>query len=323
MSASYKDQFYSFDPFEPPAAGTRVTVFRFVLTDRNGDGRIDAAGPDSVNDSVVTESWPGDTVTVDVPDFGTVTYTGITFYLEDGTRVFTPTDGQVLRAGTFVESTWVSVQGPLLVPDQLGPPCFTPGAMILTPGGERPVEALRPGDLVVTKDRGARPLLWAGARTVCGRGEFAPILIRAGALGNRRDLLVSPQHRMILKGWRAELHAGRPEMLVAAVHLVDGRKVLRAPCARVTYVHFMLDGHEIVFAEGAETESLDPGGELAQANEEIRTLFPGLLPERQVARGRPAARGWEGRAMAVAGRRRDDDPTTAGARRICRDVAGR
>lgn len=299
MPANYTDQFYTFDPFDPPTAGTLVTLSSYVLTDQNNDGRIDAAGPDLVDGFVVGQSWPGDTVTVDVPGIGTVTYTGITFYLQNGMRAFTPTDGQVLREGIFVSSTYVVVEGPLLVPDQLGPPCFTPGAMILTPAGERRVEDLRPGDLVVTKDRGVQPVLWAGAQTVAGQGEFAPVLIRAGALENRRDLLVSPQHRMILRGWRAELHAAQPELLVAAVHLIDGRRVLRAPCERVTYVHFMLERHEIVFAEGVQTESLDPAGDAALASDEIQRLFPGLALARQGSRVRPAARAWEGRAMAV------------------------
>lgn len=327
MATTYHDQFYPIDPYAPPDPKTAVKVVRLKLTDVNSDGRIEKG--DSIGGVPIGFSYPGDTVTIDVPGIGTVTYTGITFILEDGSSFFTPTDGQVLRAGIFVKSTWVTAQGPLAVPKELGPPCFTPGTMILTPEGERPVEDLRPGDLVVTKDRGAQRVLWAGARTVCGWGQFAPVLIRAGALENRRDLLVSPQHRMIVKGWRAELHAARPEMLVGAVHLVDGRQVLRAPCERVTYAHFMFEGHEIVFAEGAETESLDPGGELAQATEEIRTLFPGLLPERQAGLARPVARGWEGRAMAVAGRRPDDRParpvlaSAALAGRHHRDVAGR
>jgi hypothetical protein len=298
MPTNHTDQFYLFDPFAPPAAGTWVTAVTYTLTDQNDDGRIEAGTGDTVNGILVTASFPGDTVTVDVPGVGIVTYTGTTFYLADDTQVFTPTDGQVLRDGTFLSSTWVSEPGPLFV-DQLGPPCFTPGAMILTPVGERPVEELRPGDLVMTKDRGAQPVLWSGARTVAARGDFAPVLIRAGALGNRRDLLVSPQHRMVVRGWQAELHAGQPEMLVAAAHLVNGRTVVRAPREEVTYLHILLDRHEIVFAEGAETESLDPEGDVARAHGEIRHLFPDLCNHVQGRRARPAARAWEGRAMAV------------------------
>ena len=296
MPTNYTDQFYTFDPANPPPAGTSVSFTSFVLRDGNDDGDIQAGTNDRVNGQRIDAAYPGDTVTINV-DGVNITYTGITFYLRNGQRVFTPTDGQVLENGTFVSSTFVTGQGVLLVPSELGPVCFTPGALILTPEGERPVESLRAGDLVTTRDRGARPVVWAGAETVDGTGDAAPVLIRAGTLGNRRDLLVSPQHRMVVRGWRAELFAGLPEVMVAAVHLVNGRTVVRAPCAAVTYVHFMCERHEIVFAEGAETESLDPLGQAAAADREILRLVPaGSGPRGRV---RPAVRAWEGRALAL------------------------
>lgn len=295
----YTDQFFTFDPANPPPRNTQVSFVRYELTDTTGNGRIDATGTladrDLVNGSRVLSSWPGDTVTIRVNGVN-ITYRGTTFYLENGQRVFTPTDGQILQNGIFIRSTFVQTQGPLFVPSQLGPPCFTPGALILTPGGERPVEDLRPGDLVTTRDRGPQPVRWVGSETVAGTGVTAPVLIRAGAFGNRRDLLVSPQHRMLVRGWRAELFAGQPEVMAAAVHLVNGRTVVRAPCAEVTYVHFMCDRHEIVLAEGAETESLDPSGDFAQADREILRLLPASGPGNRV---RPAVRAWEGRAMAL------------------------
>jgi hypothetical protein len=296
LPTTYTDQFFLFDPANPPARNTPVTFSRLTLVDQNNDRDVDRFDGDSVNGSDITASYPGDTVTIRVNNTN-ITYRGTTFYLANGQRVFTPTDGQILQNGTFRSSTFVQTQGPLLVPAQLGPPCFTPGALILTPDGERPVEALRPGDLVTTRDRGAQPVIWAGAETVPGTGDTAPVLIRAGAMGNRRDLLLSPQHRMLMRGWRAELYAGLSEALVAAVHLVNGRTMLRAPCAAVTYVHFMLERHEIVFAEGAETESLDPAGDAALADREILRL----VPERAggAPRVRPALRGWEGRALAL------------------------
>jgi hypothetical protein len=296
VPTNYTDQFYTFDPANPPPAGTSVSFTSFVLRDGNDDGDIQAGTNDRVNGQRIDAAYPGDTVTINVGGTN-ITYTGITFYLRNGQRVFTPTDGQVLRDGTFVSSTFVTGQGVLLVPDELGPVCFTPGAMILTPEGERPVESLRAGDLVITRDRGARPVVWAGAETVDGTGDAAPVLIRAGTLGNRRDLLVSPQHRMVVRGWRAELFAGLPEVMVAAVHLVNGRTVVRRPCAEVTYVHFMCDRHEIVFAEGAETESLDPLGQAAAADREILRFVPAVSGPR--GRVRPAVRAWEGRALAL------------------------
>jgi hypothetical protein len=83
--------------------------------------------------------------------------------------------------------------------------------------------------------------------------------------------------------------------MVAAVHLVNGRTVVRAPCGSVTYLHFMLERHEIVFAEGAETESLDPAGEAAAADRKILRLAAGGGS----GRVRPAVRAWEARALAL------------------------
>ena len=163
------------------------------------------------------------------------------------------------------------------------PPCFTPGTLIATPQGARPVERIVPGDLVLTRDRGARPVLWTGMRRVAAEGDLAPIAIAAGTLGNRREIIVSPQHRVCIGGWAAELHCGAPEVLVAAAHLVDGENVRRLPGGEVTYLHLMFDRHEMIWAEGMLTESFFPGGtvadEMARTEAELRQLFddlPGL-----------------------------------------------
>lgn len=159
--------------------------------------------------------------------------------------------------------------------------CFTPGTLILTPAGEVPVEALAPGDRVVTDGGGSAEIRWTGRRTVPGAGRHAPVLIAAGTLGNRRDLMVSPQHRMVVADWRAELLFGLAECLVPAVALVDGERIRRHPLPEVTYLHFLCEGHAIVRAEGARTESFHPGrwslGALGgETREEILALFPEL-----------------------------------------------
>ena len=111
-------------------------------------------------------------------------------------------------------------------------------------------------------------------------------VIAAGALGNTRPLRVSPQHRMLLQGWQAELLFDEAEVLVAAKLLVNDQTIRReegGPEANgmVTYHHMLFDAHEIVLAEGAPSESFHPGhvgwGALAEeAREEILTLFPAL-----------------------------------------------
>ncbi|MGK7754326.1 MULTISPECIES: Hint domain-containing protein [unclassified Roseovarius] len=160
--------------------------------------------------------------------------------------------------------------------------CFTPGTMILTSHGDRPVETLQVGDMVVTRDQGLRPIRWVGARTVRGHGRFAPIRVGANALDpTRKGLLVSPQHRILYTGYRAELLFGESEVLVPAKLLVDGRDVLRQPCDEVTYIHLMFDHHEVIYAEGFATESFhagDVGLDAIEeaAREELFALFPEL-----------------------------------------------
>lgn len=140
--------------------------------------------------------------------------------------------------------------------------CFTPGTRILTPAGERPIETLRPGDMVITRDDGPQPIRWIGSRRGPGTGKNAPIRIEAGGpFQARRPLLVSPQHRVLLEGFRAQLIWGEEEVLVAATHLVDDLTVRIAPQESVTYIHMVFDRHQVVYAEGAAVESLHLGEE--------------------------------------------------------------
>ncbi|MEM1373788.1 MAG: Hint domain-containing protein [Pseudomonadota bacterium] len=158
--------------------------------------------------------------------------------------------------------------------------CFTPGTAIATPHGDRAIEDLRMGDLVLTRDHGPRAIRWIGASTMPGDGDFAPVEISAGVFGCG-SVLVSPQHRMLFTGPRAELLFGEREVLVAAKHLVDGRAVRVRPRPAVTYIHIMFDDHEIIRANGLQTESFfaaDQGLTALddRAREELFVLFPEL-----------------------------------------------
>ena len=159
--------------------------------------------------------------------------------------------------------------------------CFARGTMIDTAEGEKPIEDLMVGDLVRTADHDYQPIRWIGSSKVAAVGHIAPILIKAGALGNTRDLRVSPQHRMLLGGWQAQMLFGDDEVLVAAKHLVNDSTILRMESGEVEYYHMLFDTHEIVFAEGAPSESFHPGqmgwGALAEESRaEILELFPEL-----------------------------------------------
>ena len=163
-----------------------------------------------------------------------------------------------------------------------GIPCFTPGTLIATPIGEQPIETLQIGDRVFTRDHGFQPIRWIGRRVVRAEGRFAPIRIQPSvATGLTQSLLVSPQHRMLFSGYRAELLFGETEVFVAASHLVDDVSVTHEAGGYVTYLHLMFDGHEVVYANGAATESFHPGDEAIAgvddaAREELFSLFPEL-----------------------------------------------
>ena len=75
-------------------------------------------------------------------------------------------------------------------------------------------------------------------------------------LANDRPLLVSPLHRILMSDWRVELLTGEPRALIAARDLVNDRDIVRQRGGWVTYVHILFDRHQIVYAEGAESESL-------------------------------------------------------------------
>lgn len=142
-------------------------------------------------------------------------------------------------------------------------PCFAPGTMIETPNGPRSVESLKPGNQVLTLDHGPRAILWTQSvkqKFTCDGIEDKPILIRAGALGPGRpkqDLVVSPQHR-VLVGAFGQLPAAFDQEAFVPAKALTGLRRVRAMRGRetMTWVHFACARHEIVIANGCLTESL-------------------------------------------------------------------
>lgn len=168
-----------------------------------------------------------------------------------------------------------------LSPGDSGAACFTAGTLVDTPDGPRRVEELRPGDRVLTIDDGACVVRWVGGSTVQGADRFAPVRIQAGVLGATTDILVSPQHRVLVTGWQAQLMFGEDEVLVPAKALVNGHTITRHPCDIVRYVHLFFDRHQLVTTSGLVSESFFPGQEALLALEqdaaqELFALFPEL-----------------------------------------------
>ncbi len=168
--------------------------------------------------------------------------------------------------------------------------CFTRGVKIATPDGEVAVEGLREGMLVLTKDHGPQPVRWIGSSLISATAlstspELQPIRIKAGALAPAQpaqDLVVSPQHRILLSSQIAQRMFGTSEVLVAARQLLDLPGIeLAQDLAEVEYFHILFDRHEILISNGAETESLFTGPFALQtigaaARNEIFAIFPEL-----------------------------------------------
>jgi len=174
-------------------------------------------------------------------------------------------------------------------------PCFVAGTLIETIDGDKPVEQIVPGDLVITRDEGPRPVRWVGQRTVGAKGDFAPIRIRSGTFGAHGALLLSPQHRVLVRDSLAELLFGEDEVLVAAKDLLNDRSVTRRCGGTVTYVHLMFDRHQVIYSEGLPTESFLPGPQTTRLFEqpvvdEICAIFPELNPATGAGYGGAARR---------------------------------
>jgi len=132
--------------------------------------------------------------------------------------------------------------------------CFAAGTAIATPSGEVAVEALKPGDLVMTTDGRAVPAIFIGRQTLAA--IFVPearslVRIAAGALGEglpRRDLVLTGDHALMLDG-----------VLVNAGALVNGTTIARVPRgalpSRFTVYHVETAAHDIILAEGVPAET--------------------------------------------------------------------
>ncbi|MDU9005213.1 Hint domain-containing protein [Sedimentitalea todarodis] len=305
MPTTYTDQFWTLDPFSPPGAGTLLTFTVYDIIDQNDDDFLTGAGGDTINGIDITQTYLGDTVTVDIG--GTpVTITGATFYLANGTQVFTPTDGTVLQDVDIISATGVPSQSPVPVA-LLPPPCLVRDTLISTPEGERKVQDLRAGDRVLDLDGVPMSLRSVMSRSIPANElraypKLRPVRICAGALGNglpHRDLLVSRQHRMLVASKIVERMFAAKEVLIPAIKLTTLPGIyIDESVETVEYFHLLFDRHEVILAESAPTESLYLGREAlksvsAEARQEIYAIFPDLkgavadpIPARPIPSGK-------------------------------------
>ena len=152
--------------------------------------------------------------------------------------------------------------------------CFCAGTLIRTPEGSTPIENLSEGDLVETHDNGAQEIKWIGTRRInfdkpeAQDEKLRPIRITAGALGSNlpaRDLWVSRQHRMLISSKVSERMFGETAVLVPAIKLIELPGIfIDQDIETVEYFHLLFDRHEVIFAEGAPSESLFTGPEASE-----------------------------------------------------------
>ena len=180
-------------------------------------------------------------------------------------------------------------EGPnVLYTDLASPPCFTSGCLLDTPDGPRAIETLAVGDWITTLDSGPQQIKWTGSHrlpkaALAAHPKFKPVLVRANAFGGgqpSRDMHLSPQHRVLVSGWQAELLFGEDAVLIPVVKLVNDHSIMiDHGVDAVTYHHIMCDQHEIVLADGLACESYLPGVcevDAPETQAEIAALFPEL-----------------------------------------------
>lgn len=281
------------------AASTLVTVwvgpsnpggYTIFILDSNGDGLVNAAEWQSYTGGGLGLNGGTATVLFDGAPGGAGIIYSATAY---------PVGTTGLKAGL---QNQFNVDPANL--DPTPPPCFCAGTLIAVPGGARPVEDLRPGDLVTLADGGSTAVIWAGRRhlgaeSLQQRRHLCPVIIPQGALGGGRPsrrLALSPHHRVLLSGPHIAAACGAAEVLVPAIRLVGLAGIhLADPGQGVTYHHLLLPRHHLLLSEGLVTESLYLGLQARQMLPvDVRDSLPaelGLGPDEVPVPARPLING--------------------------------
>ncbi|MEM7190414.1 MAG: Hint domain-containing protein [Pseudomonadota bacterium] len=316
---------YDFDPyFEFPRFGGTTHTFggpdvpetTATITD-NGSGTDDLTLEDNTRGetATITITINGDTstdVAVSAEESWTLrdqetgeTFEMVTLHVESGPAAgyYTISEQPLVAGRTY------DVQDFDFTPDAgAGDPvftyseyvCFAPGTRIATPLGERLVEALRPGETVLTLDGGPMRVVWIGARTLdfdIASSDHKPVWVGPAVFGPglpETALVLSPQHRILLTGAEVQYRHAVPEVLGMAKGLVHCRGIRRMHGKRsVTYHSILLERHGVMFANGLAVESFYPGRyaqSLLDPGDRIRLLaqFPGIADDPERAYGNPA-----------------------------------
>jgi hypothetical protein len=199
-------------------------------------------------------------------------------------------------------SVFGSQQSPTVSDTESFVPCFATGTRIRTRQGFVTVEKISVGDQVETFDNGYQTVNWVGRRFLSARQlakhpKLRAVHIPAGALGERqptRDLMVSPQHRLVLKSKIAQRMTGQTEILVATEKLVGFAGIQQVNCGLgVQYHHFACASHQVIWANGALAETLFLGPQVEKglspaAREELEMVMPCAFAPKATGPNEPA-----------------------------------
>lgn len=130
------------------------------------------------------------------------------------------------------------------------------GTRIATAMGWRPVEAIAPGDSILTFDGGHLPVrdvirgtLWRDA-TQCPQALW-PLLVPADAIGNAQPMMLLPEQAALVESDTADLILDDPFAALPAASLAGFRGIERvAPQAEISVIQLVFDADEVVFAAG-------------------------------------------------------------------------
>ncbi len=174
---------------------------------------------------------------------------------EDTTRVFLPLAPLVPR-GEYEVVASETDSAPQRLADIASVRFISGTRLTMANGRQCPVEELKAGDMLLTRDHGPKEIRWIGPQVQRATGALAPIRISEGTLNVANDLRLFPHHRLFIWQRKDEIGTGRSEVLVKAAHLVNGTTVQREEGGHIESYQILFDAHEIIYAEGVAVESL-------------------------------------------------------------------
>lgn len=166
------------------------------------------------------------------------------------------------------------------------------GANLRTPIGEKHVEFLRVGDLIVTRDNGLKPVRMIWTRTVTAAEmaadpSLAPITLAPRAIGPmmpQKTVSIGGAHRLLVPGWRLDDEEDTENCLVPARDMEGLGEPAKSHEEDVTYYNIVFETPQVFCANGLPIESFSPYSEILKVVpkkvcEELRQTFPDLNPK--------------------------------------------